>query len=430
MVWCKACGEELGDPDEVLHDPDDEYGIVEGGVSNPDTAHIKVVKGEKGARMQCQKAGQMTKLVSKEELEADKDEPPSDSGAQGKAGKERPVYDLKEDQSAKDILYQVVANPIHDLSDEQIQEVGDWADMYDGQIPPDTLEQVLKNLSGVSKQAAGLMAQKYEIKLTRWMQEQARDEGGPVIGAVANPIPSSGPPQASGRRVEANGSQSQPSPQGDQAAPRNHPESDEEYVDNDEESLDPHEIREEGRSRRVRRRQIVADEFAHEVAREAAPELAREFTKSFGTYFGLPARLIQAKIEKDPEWFFEKAESLDIDIIEDFFEPSQARKEEMARERKKNSRDREIDNAVKQMRGEPSSQEEHPEAQPSKEMPPEGHDDKWSEQRVPETTNNPADVQRNEHPMSASPPKEPEVDGEEEQSEDESFRQVMGELAE
>jgi len=431
MVWCKACGEKVGEPEEVLHDPDNELGIVDGGVENPDSAHIKVVSGEKGVRMQCSNTGQMTKLVDKEPSKENSGEPPSGSGEPVRGGKERPVYDLQDDRSAKDILFDVISNPIHELTDEQIQEVGQWADMYDGQIPPDTLQEVLANLSGVNKQSSKLMRQKYEIMLTRWMQDQAKDDGGPVIGAMASPAPSPGgshsPSPTPGRAEAQRGGGPPPS--------RNHPdgtgtqETDEDEVSREEAS----DIREERRTRRVKRRQDVADEVAEQMALNIAEDMGG-FYSDMRTII---TTVLKRKAEKDPDWFLEKADEFGMDIIDQLSEPSQAKKKEMEEGRTKPSTDLDIEDALSNMGGgdtqEPKAERNREPNQPQPmetERTPTQEMARSESPPAAETTNSGGAIEGNEHPMSASP--EPaEADGSgSEQAEGDGFDDIFGELSE
>lgn len=331
MPYCSACGYELGDPEEDLHDPDGLAGIVEGGVSNEGTAHIVVIDGPKGMRMQCQEMGQMAKLVN--------EDPGSPSGGEGdKAEPETPkrnpkpekVYDLEEERSSEDLVRDVVANPVYGLNDDQIVEVGSWVEIYDGQIPPDKLEAVLGNLKGVSKQKAQLMRSKYEAMLNKQVRKQAESNRGPSIGALASPghVPPNPGPQNGG------GHQGQVAPQ----PPRQIP-------DRPTEPDDPNDIREKRRKRRVERRQDVMDEVTEEMARSWANEMG----KGFAEFRDLIMTLLKSKAKKDPDWFFEKADELGVDIIEELSEPSEARKREMEMGRGGTSADSEIDRALQEM---------------------------------------------------------------------------------
>lgn len=247
-----------------------------------------------------------------------------------------------------DLLKEVVTNPHYGLDDEQIQEMASWAQDYDGQLPPDTLEQILKRFKGVQKQTAELMRNRYELKLNKWVQKQQQDDSGPPIG-----VPRPSPPSQSGMG---------PRPRPTNPTP-NQPNNEQNQNQQEEVSLEDNEpeqrvggietgdLRERRRRRRVKRRNDTADIAAQQVAKEVAPEVARELTANFGQYFSLPAKIIEAKIEKDPDWAIEKAEQLDIDIFE-FLEPSDRRKKELEEESQTQSQpevDNEIDKALAEM---------------------------------------------------------------------------------
>lgn len=447
-MWCKACGGQLGDPEEVLHDPDNELGIIEGGVSNPDSGHLKVVKGEKGVRKQCARTGQMTKLVDqppdKEDEGGGKEqerEPPSGGAPEPNQDKGGRVYDLEEDKSAKDILIDVISNPSYELDEPQIEEVKSWLPIYNGQLPPDVMEDILSNMNGVSKQQAGLMRQKYEAMLNKWIQEQSQDDGGPPLGAVASqptspgsapptPSPKPSPPQNGGGGGGGGGT-AEAQREGAEAPSRNEPELPPEAL---EEEPEPDmglggpasEVREERRKRRMERRQDVVDEMAEEMARNMASDMGRmysDFREIFTT-------LIKRKAEKDPDWFFEKADTFGMDIIEELSEPSEAKKREMEQGGSSNTADSMVDDVMSQMgeggggseeptRGEPQqqrTQQQRPEPEPE------------PEPSRPESTKEPTPEEQGEHPMRAGPEAQQEPEDTGFEDEDEAFEEIMGEL--
>jgi hypothetical protein len=131
-----------------------------------------------------------------------------------------------------DILQDVISSPHYDLAEPQVQEILGWAEDYNGQMPPDVLEDILKNMSGVAKQRAQLVAKRYSIKLNNWMRKQNSSNEGPPIGALGpSPDPtqrSRGPRQPQTQRQ----GQSQPSP------PQSTPEQpDENQTTNEEEEF-------------------------------------------------------------------------------------------------------------------------------------------------------------------------------------------------
>ena len=409
MPYCSACGEEVGNPNEQLHDPDNLLQIVEGGASNPDSAHIEAKDGPKGPRMFCTNTGQTTKIQQ---------EPPGDgSGTDPSQGpnpepKREPssgeVYDLPEETDAMDILESVIATPVFGLDDEQIGEVLSWGDIYDGQVPPDVVQNLLENLKGVSKQKSSLMRQKYEAKLNKWIQERSREQGGPSIGVQTSPPmpqqggPSGGriPPQPPSNENPEGGQGGGPSESGRPTPPPG-PEPN---------STDP---REERRKRRIERRNDAMDVAAQRFAEQATQQMAQDIGGIFGDMREVAYTAFKKKAEKDPDWFFEKMEQWDVDILDAVLEPSEARKEEMGGSSGGGGggfgADMDVDNALEEMGG---------------------LDDSPEPQQTPENTNKGEPQQGSGDPMSASPEDafdEPEEDLEDEDS---AFEEIMGEAKE
>lgn len=341
MPYCKACGYEVGPPEEDLNDPENLMQIVEGGVKNED-AHLQVKDGPKGPRIFCSEKGQVTKIVDRPPQEEGEGAPSEGEGGEPKPKSRQEIYDLPEEKDSIDILIDVVQKPMYGLNDAQVEELVDWAKDYDGQLPPDTLEDILKNFSGVQKQTAQLARQKYEVKLNKMMREKAEDSGGPPIGVSRRPSVGGGGggiPQQRGGQV--------------QRQPQQQPVQEHEQDLQDDGELDgsissPSDLRTKRRERRVDRRQEAADIMVEKVAQRAADDIAREVTGSLSTYFGLPAKIIEAKIEKDPDWALEKLDEWGLDIS-DVMEPSSEKKKQMSNE----SRDTvngNIDNALEDIK--------------------------------------------------------------------------------
>lgn len=378
-VICDACSQQVGPPDQSVHDP-------QKGLENPD-AHLKVRDGDKGRRVYCSETGQITEVVTdsgdtvltatgdmpkagggsgggqknrnsspKSESRGESRGPPepSSSGDDTERNEDQPVYEIDEDKDAMDVLLDVVTNPSYELSDTQIEEVQDWADIYDGQIPPDTLQEVLGSFSGVSKQRAKLVRQKYEAKLNKWVREKSRGDTGPPIGAIHAPNTSmrgggstaTGPsPSEIQRKLQQKKRESESGDQEDSAGRGRR-------RGRGTESSS-------GRTKRKQRRQKVADTVAEEVAQE----MAREMASNVGRGYDFMFTLLESKAKKDPEWFFEKAEAFDIDIIEDFMEPSDSLKEEIAEE-SMSQVDQQLDDAVEAVK---EREDESPTEPPSRE---------------------------------------------------------------
>lgn len=346
---CSACGETLSDPDESVLKPDEDP-------EDKPNHHFKVVDGEKGQRFQCVETGQMAKPAAPDEgggSDPKSKEPqgggtgapknqsesggggqpkqsPPTSGGSGSPSKpsSQPVYEDEGEQSAMDVLEGVVTQPTYDLNDAQIAEIKDWAEIYDGQLPPNLLEEILGNLSGVSKQTAQLVGQKYEAKLNRWVREKSKDDGGPPLGALPN-IPGSTPSSGQNlqqrkrqlkkqkaRKEMSSGGGGEPPPQED---------TDEEPDLNLSEESNPSERPIKKRQDRAFERRNDAIDAAIE---QAAPEMAREMTSRMGQGYDLIFTLLKSKAKKDPDWFFEKMEQFDMDVMDEFMEPSEAMRQE------------------------------------------------------------------------------------------------------
>lgn len=343
---------EVGDPEEDLHDPDNLMQIVEGGVDNED-AHIKVIDGNRGPRMMCKPSGNLTSIVEESPNGEGQGEDTKEEETQAAKQPSEPIYDLQEEKSPMDVLAEVVTSPFINLNEDQINEIRDWAEDYNGQIPPDILEDILGNMSGVQKQTAALARQKYEVKLNRWVRDQTQGSDGPPIGISAQP-PAPARGRSSGRQPGGSppSQQGETEPDGQSSTNRR--------GGNGTGPTSVGDIRDYRQVRRVDRRNDALDTFTKETAHQLAEQMSGELIGNFARYFGLPAKVLEAKAEKDPDWFLEKLEQWDIDIDE-FLEPSEARKEELRQDKGPPEADREVDQALTEttsQREEPKVEEE------------------------------------------------------------------------
>lgn len=346
-AYCNSCGSPIGHPEEDLHDPENIMQIVEGGVSN-EGSHLKAVDTAKGPRLFCRPTGKMTKIVDEEPGNQDDQEEDTPSGGEPEEEPEESpqrrtqeeVYDLQENKSPEQLVAQVVTNEIYGLNDGQINEMQDWVGIYDGRIPPDRFEEILRDFDGVSKQKARLMRTKYEVMLDREMRRQA-DDRGPSIGATAS---------AGAMPQQRGGPSRTPAP----------PQPPPSTSDSEEErSMD--DLRKERRYRRVERRNDALDTAAEQFADAAARQMAEDFGGLFGDLREVLYTAFKKKAEKDPDWFFEKAEKWDLDILDTLLEPSEARKREMQDQEPDLSEvDSEIDEALRELETEEEPEQEEP----------------------------------------------------------------------
>lgn len=361
-AYCKACETELGDPNnEVNFSEIEEF-------DNPD-GHIRLEIGSKGPRFYCSDLGHLTTIIdqngerlttAKEFLPDDYSSPSEGNGedkeqdignAQAQTQQETTQpqqestqrergLDFPQEKEPIDLLKEVVENPLYELSDPQIREVISWAEEFeDSQIPPDSLQQILGLLEGVSQQKAQLMRQKYELKLNRWIRSRSGNDSGPPIGAITSGYGTSPttPSLTQSRSRQSSRSRNQQTESSETS-----------QTDSDDTE---HEINTEGlsrRERRINRRQDALDIAVQEAAEDVADAMAEEFANQFGFTIRLARRILMRKAEKDPDWFIEKAEQWDIDIIDEFLTPSEQRAEELAEERNSAtmSVDQEIDDVA------------------------------------------------------------------------------------
>ena len=418
MVYCKACGEELGPPEEeVFVEKDGEPDM------NPD-GHLKQVSGSKGTRLQCRQSGQMTKAVDKPPGQEQEEEPndggtpspnanekseqsgtspqpdqspepePSSPQQQQKQQKKKreEVYDIAEEKEAIDVLRETIQNPTYELNESQITEIEDWAEIYDGHIPPNLLEDVCSNMSGVAKQTAQLMRQKYEAKLNRWVRDSTERDQGPPIGAVPNP-PSGGgmtpqrAKQLKRQKEMASGGNQNPSPPpsgngGTSSGPS--PNNGGSQPERDKSSR-PIAKRQE---RAFDRRQDAIDQ----AIEAAAPQMAEEMTARMGQSYDLIMTIMKSKAQKDPDWFFEKMDALGVSL-DDLAEPSEAKKREMNGSGGATDPDSKMDQVLDEMSGEsepsrtpdPTEQTQQREPEPEPKPQPSSPDPEPLEEKTDNT---------------------------------------------
>ena len=389
MIWCSACGAELSDDiDEALHDEKGDYINENFGLPNDpvgdENSHVQVIYRDTGTATRCRREGKMTSLMDHPPEEdggssesQQQKQPNGGNGGDESNGKEKPsrggrqqqqrsrraspevdeVYDIDEDKDPRDILLMVIENDVFGLSREQMLEVMDWAEIYDGQIPPDQLEKILSNMSGVQKQSANLMRQKYEAKLNKWMQEQNQGDSGPQLGAT----------YASSTRGMPTRPNNQPPhrPKRQPQRPPNKPQggggggmSDEERKEmlerkkSEKESEDGGDgskqkpRREKMREHRLERRQEAIDKAADELAQNLASE-AGVMLKDFRS---IARTLFKKKAENDPDWFFEKMEKWDMDLLDELMSESEAKRMDDGSTNNSPTADSEVDGALESIK--------------------------------------------------------------------------------
>jgi len=155
---CSACGEPLGDPaDEIPESVEEEP---------QDGEHFNIQERKDGElRAQCRTNGQLASVIAgskkinpisgdvtgtvEGEGEGEAQEPTPEPETQQtekptpSPQQSSPVYDLPDDQSQEDVLMSVVSNDHYGLNQEQIQELHSWSQDFDGQMPPDMVQEVI-----------------------------------------------------------------------------------------------------------------------------------------------------------------------------------------------------------------------------------------------------------------------------------------------
>lgn len=417
-VVCNQCEEELGDPDNEVAHPDDP--------DAPDDAHFTVQIREDGEeRLQCTVTGRLARPVGPDDEDYPFDTPTQEEGppdqpqsqepepegqAQPRPPQDNsPVFDLEEDKSQMDILYDVVSNPHYGLDQEQVGEVKAWAEDYDGQMPPDVLEDLVRLMDGVSKQTAKLVRRRYELKLNKWVRNQTQEEEGPPIGFGANPYSGA---QMGSSPSRSSRSHNRPSPKA-QREQKEQEEQDRQQQEEQEESR---------REKRVSRRREAVDNAMDELAMGTAENLSSEAGQGLIQFRNIGLKVLEAKAEKDPDWFFELADRLDIDPMM-LLEPSEARKKEMQEERSQTQSavDAEVQDAIPGNSSQQQSQQQQREPQTQQSSSFGGTADEWPD----ETETDKYDTQQ-EQP--ADTLEHEEDDGTEDDDEGEDmFEEVFGE---
>lgn len=436
---CTACGEGLGAPQDELHDPEGRHQISqEIGIEpeNPD-AHLEVTDGPgDSTRLNCTREKSFTKVVPIEEYQAETQEEGGREGSGTSPSENRetqpqqprqqqprpqppqaPVYEFKEDHTPEDLLEKVITNESYGLNEAQIKEVKSWGDIYDGQIPPNELENILQNLKGISNQKANLMSDKYAMMLNKWTREKADDNAGPRIGSRASPQ----------MQMPGGGGGGGP-PQGPQKPPQQKPQG---GPPQGEEPKTPRKARKTSRERRVERRQEAMDEAIEEFSLQFAQNMAQDAGTFFSEMRDVMATVIRKKAESDPEWFFEKTQKWDMDIFDEFMTASDAKKEEQ--QQTTPEADMEVDSALDRVMGEeepevkpsqrtsPQEPQQQPQQQPSQEYP--------EVEELPTTREEPQDdsemtaMEQKVEQMMEEPPEETE-----EEIEDDEIEQMFEEL--
>lgn len=376
-VVCNQCEEELGDPDDEVAHPDDP--------NPPDDPHFKVqIRDDGEERMQCTVTGRLARPVGPDDEDYPFDTPTQEEGPpdqpqtqepapEGQAQPQppqdnSPVFDLDEDKSQMDILREVVANPHYGLDQEQIEEVRAWAEDYDGQMPPDVLEDLVRLMDGVSKQTAKLVRRRYELKLNKWVRNQTQEEEGPPIGFGANPYSGA---QMGGNPSRSSQSRSRPSPKA-QREEKEQEEQDRQQREQQEESR---------REKRVNRRRDAVDNAVDELAMGTAENLSSEAGQGMVKLRNIGLKVLEAKAEKDPDWFFALADRLDIDPME-LLEPSEERKKEMQEERRQSQAavDTEVQDAIPGNSSQQQSQKQQRQPQTQESSGFGGSADEWPDE--------------------------------------------------
>jgi len=369
---CSACHEPLGEPEDEVEGPEED---------KPD-AHFKIqIRSDGEQRMQCRETGQLSKPLgpddddyphdkfgSEPEQEQENVEQEGQTHQSDTPNKQGQVYDFKEDKSPIDLLQEVVTNPSYGLDDDQINEIRAWALDYDGQLPPDTLEDIAALMEGVQKQTAQLMKQRYELKLNKWMAEQQSGDRGPSIGMsnpfvrsnstrIRTPDPSVGPSRESMMQAQQMG------PPDSAAGPSN-----------SDARGSPDDGPNRREKRRKGRRQAASNAF-DTMANKAAENIGEQMGTNYGRGQDIAFRVLEAKAQKDPDWFLEKAQQIEENLgisIWDIFESSDAKKSEQNTSRSQPSVDNESDAALQAAMNRPPQTNGH--SKPIQSQPPQNND--------------------------------------------------------
>jgi len=373
---CSACGTTVGDPEDEIGHPDESGG--------PEDPHFVIQERKDGElRAQCTESGQLAAVIAgnkrinpisgevtgtvegegegEDREPTQEPEPDPEPTEQPQQSRNSQVYDLPEDRDQEDVLMEVVSNESYGLSNEQIKELHSWSQDYDGQMPPDAVQEVLSLMNGINKQTAKLIRERYELRLNKWIREQNKEDQGPSIGAGNQ----RGVKQR-GRSAPRPTPSPTPRPKENQPKPKESPDPDPEPED-----ASRMEARQKRRSRAVDK---AVDQFADEFAKNLASDAGSFFSDARD----IARTLLKKKAEKDPDWFFEKMEQYDMELVDTVLEPSDQRKEELTGGSSGASVDNEIDDALDGLNGGVPGGEE-------------------------EKTREPDPAQTNSSPMTASP---------------------------
>jgi hypothetical protein len=102
---------------------------------------------------------------------------------------------------------------------------------------------------------------------------------------------------------------------------------------------------------RQHRRSRAVDKAVDEFADQFAKNLASDAGSFFSDAREIARTLLKKKAEKDPDWFFEKMDQYDMEIVDEVLEPSSQRKEELTGGGSEPSVDSELDDALESMGG-------------------------------------------------------------------------------
>ena len=145
MKVCSACGEEA------------------------DEDHFNLIDVGKGTRKKCPIKNKFAQLIDTGE----KEEEEKEKKRERKERKDERVYTeppVYKPMDTRDIMLEVLQSPVHNLNKNQVAELLDIADDYDGVLTPAMLERLISNFEKIGPSKAKFIAERYSIKL-----EKARD---------------------------------------------------------------------------------------------------------------------------------------------------------------------------------------------------------------------------------------------------------------
>lgn len=145
MKVCSACGEEA------------------------DEDHFNLIDVGKGTRKKCPIKNKFAQLIDTEEKEEEEKEEKRER-KEKKHEREHVEPLVYKPMGPRDIMQEVIQSPILKLNKNQVAELLDIADDYEGVLTPAMLERLVVNFEGVTKEKAKFIAERYSIKL-----DKARD---------------------------------------------------------------------------------------------------------------------------------------------------------------------------------------------------------------------------------------------------------------